>query len=487
MVKKETRRVKTLSGFMKWVAQFNDGQYLFRGVSNEKYKIEASASRRFGENGSNPTKLLKINKEMIDDARLQGHDLTNEQRLSDLELLAELQHYGAATCLIDFTYSAQIALWMACWQRSKWDVNGKVFAVRTDDPVRFKKVTSDSVQEKLDGFFKMDEPRGYPLYQWQPKQQNNRIIAQQSVFLFGGTKIEPDAKCVILKSSKETVLASLEKSSGIVEARMFPDFDGFARLRAHDREYIEPNVQDYIQRGIRAHQEDKWEDAIAYYNEVISLEPDDLTLAETHYYRANAYRRAYGMDKVDKVIKEYNKVIELEPDNPQGYERRGFTYLFGKGEIDLAIKDYNKMIELDPFAAEGYAHRGFAYSGKGEVNKAIQDYTEAIRLEPNNATDYTNRASAYLNRGDFTFAINDYTKAIELQPDDESYYEHYHRSLAWLHLRDWKNAKADLVAAQYGGLDIINLFSQYHRTIAELEEEIGIELPEDIIVLLTEE
>lgn len=49
MGKKESRRVKTLSGFMKWAAQSNDGQYLFRGVSNEKYKIETSASRHLSK------------------------------------------------------------------------------------------------------------------------------------------------------------------------------------------------------------------------------------------------------------------------------------------------------------------------------------------------------------------------------------------------------------------------------------------------------
>ena len=45
MGKKESVRVKTLSEFMKWAEQFDSGQYLFRGVSNEKYEIEASASR----------------------------------------------------------------------------------------------------------------------------------------------------------------------------------------------------------------------------------------------------------------------------------------------------------------------------------------------------------------------------------------------------------------------------------------------------------
>ena len=46
MAQKESRRVKTLSGFMKWAEQFNDGQYLFRGVTRDTYKIEASTYRR---------------------------------------------------------------------------------------------------------------------------------------------------------------------------------------------------------------------------------------------------------------------------------------------------------------------------------------------------------------------------------------------------------------------------------------------------------
>ena len=52
MAKKVSKRVKTLNGFMKWAEQFNDGQYLFRGVSKHTYKIEASAME-------NPWQLMK--------------------------------------------------------------------------------------------------------------------------------------------------------------------------------------------------------------------------------------------------------------------------------------------------------------------------------------------------------------------------------------------------------------------------------------------
>ena len=449
MAKKESRCVKTLSEFMKWVTQFNDGQYVFRGVSNQDYEIQASAYRRLPKvDRNNPAKLLKINKEMISDAQLEGHDQKDGQRLSDLELLAELQHYGAATCLIDFTYSAQVALWMACRQRSKWDVNGKVFAVRSDDPIRFKKVTSDSVEEKLDYFFKIDEPRGYPLYQWQPKQQNNRIIAQQSVFLFGGAKIEKEAECVILKSSKETILTSLEKSSGIMEARMFPDFDGFARLRAHDREYIEPNARNYLKRGIEAEQENRWDDAIAYYNEVISLQPvDDLILAYAHYYRGYAY------------------------ENQQKY--------------DLAIEDYSKAIELKPDAVPIYQNRGIVYVRTHKFDRAIEDYSIMIKLNPDSPFAYFQRANAYENNGEVDRAIEDHSKVIELMPDVAKSYHYFLRGITRLRVQDWEGAKEDFIVSENGGSDIIALFFENYSSIADFEEEFGIELPKDISAMLT--
>ena len=169
---------------MKWASRFKVEQHLFRGVSTESYKIEPSACRRLPKSQrNNASKLLKINKDLIEKARSLGHDQRNGQQLSDLELLGELQHYGAATCLIDFSRNALVALWFACQQSSKGKANGKVFAVNCYDTVRLKTVTPDLLKKDIDHFLKPGRNNKYLLYQWQPKLQNNRIIAQQSVFL----------------------------------------------------------------------------------------------------------------------------------------------------------------------------------------------------------------------------------------------------------------------------------------------------------------
>ena len=204
MAEKESRRVKTLDSFIKWAEQFSDGQYLFRGVSKDSYKIEVSSYRRLpNAYKNNPARLLRINQELIEKARLLGHDQRNGQRLSDLELLAELQHFGAATCLIDFSRNALVALWFACQQSSTGkEKNGKVFAIRSDDSARFKTITPELITKDIDYFFRGDKHGRYPLYQWQPKYQNNRIISQQSIFIFGGNQIEIEAECIILKNGK---------------------------------------------------------------------------------------------------------------------------------------------------------------------------------------------------------------------------------------------------------------------------------------------
>ena len=439
MAEKISKRVKTLSGFMKWVEQFNDGQYLFRGVSKDTHEMEASAYRRLPEKDrNNPSKLLKINKALIDKARLLGHDQKDGHRFSDLELLAELQHFGAATCLIDFTRNAQIALWFACQQSSTGEANGKVFAVRANDPVRFKTVTPKLVtEEDIDYFFKADESGKSPLYQWQPKQLNNRVIAQQSVFIFGGSQIEVAAECIILKSGKSEILDFLDSSVGITEGSIYPDFDGFARLHAQNKPYIQPDVQGYLQRGIVAQMENKLDDAIIYYNEVISLEPDSSILAKTFAVRGMIYldKREY-----DLTITDWTKAIELDPDDAAAHLNLGFAYSI-KGELENAINNYNKAIGLAPEDASAYNNRGIAYAGKMDFEAAIADFNKAIDLAPEDASAYNNRGNAYRSKGDFEAAIADFNKAIDLAPEDASAYNN--RGVAYRNIGDFEAAIAD--------------------------------------------
>ena len=434
--------VETLSEFIEWTSQFKDGQYLFRGVPNEKYKIEASAYLRLPQaDRNNPDKLLKINQELIQKAQTLGHDQKNGQSLSDLELLAELHHFGAATCLIDFTRSALIALWFACQQSTTGEANGKVFAVNRGDTVLLKTVNPELTKKNIDYFLKPDENNRYLLYQWEPKLQNNRMIAQQSVFLLSGAQIEAEIECVIIKSSKPEILESLNKLSGITEVSMYPDFEGFAYLHTQNKPYIHPNAHEYLQRGIEADQNDNRDAAIKFYTEVISLD-SDTSIALTAYRNRGV---AYGIKgEVDRAVVDFTKAIELNPNDAKAYYNRGVTHGI-KGEVDHAIVDFTTAIDLRPDNANIYYNRGFAYNIKGDYDRAIVDYTKAIELNPDSAGAYYNRGIAYNSKGDYDDAIVDFTTAIELDTDSAGAY--YNRGFAYNIKGDYDDAIVDFTTA----------------------------------------
>ena len=353
MGKTESELVKTLSDFLEWASQFDDGTYVFRGVPNDKYDIQASAYRRVPENEQNsedkgfPT-FVEINTALIREAQLRGYDQKDGRSLGDLEILAGLQHFKAATCLIDFTYSAQVALWFACAQDSKTSdlTNGKVFAVHKDAD-RFIEIEPDSLKEPIPYFLDSNEPQ---LYHWQPRQQNNRILAQQSIFFFGHYEFEEDAACIIEKCKMEDIRTELERVSGITEIRLFPDFEGFASLRDDQTPYMPLSAAEYTKRADQAVRRNKFDAAIADYDMAIYRNPND---AFTYYRR--------GLAKAEQE------------------------------QYDVAIADYNEAIRLNSGDASSYYQRGRAKAKLKQYDAAIADYNEAIRLNPNDEFIYNQR------------------------------------------------------------------------------------------------
>ena len=338
-------RIKTLAEFMKWAKGFKPGEYVFRGVPNETYGIQASAYRRPPKNYRDFDKFLKINKDLVDAAKLRGYNERDGRQWGDLEILAELQHYGAATCLIDFSYSAQVALWFACEpdsktspdcdcevsQDSETPLNGKVFAVHHRSSDDFKEIDSNDLKEKIDDFLQ-DEDNSH-LYHWQPRQQNNRIIAQQSIFLFGRYEFAPDDKCVIEGSSKKEILTELEQVSGITEAMLFPDFDGFARLRGVGVPYTQLSAYEYTDLAKEQFGIAKYDEAIDYCSRAID---QDVNYAAAYYLRGLA---KHHNEQSSQAVPDFDKFIELNPNHVEACyyraESKFHLHLFSEARADL--------------------------------------------------------------------------------------------------------------------------------------------------------
>ena len=106
-----------------------EGGYLYRGQADAAWKVHCSAARRLTENSVRPLSeqlvshlLVGYLEYIIEKAKRLNYVPSDLPKNSpDLELLAQLQHQGAATGLIDFTRHPLVALWFACNEHREKD------------------------------------------------------------------------------------------------------------------------------------------------------------------------------------------------------------------------------------------------------------------------------------------------------------------------------------------------------------------------------
>ena len=80
-------------------------------------------------------------------------------------------------------------------------------------------------------------------------------------------------------------------------------------------------------------------------------------------------------------------------------------------------------------------------------------------------------------------AITYYDSTIELNPESNSAYNN--RGECWLHLKEWKKAREDLMTAKDMGSNIIDAFRNDYENVADFEKKTGITaIPSDLVEML---
>ena len=447
-----------------------NGDYLYRGEPECYEKVSSGLYREYSDIEAENFDIEVVQKEILDAAKRYT------TQTDDFEILTELQHYGYNTNLIDFTTNYNIALFFAC--DSSLDKDGRIILLQKTNP-----------------------------YLVEPQSPVNRVISQKSIFVRPPEGFIESAGTVIIPNNlKQPLMEYLRNCQDITAENIYNDLHGFIRYQnVHQSAYVEfyvgftyQNEKDYSKaikhysnaiklnpqmitayanRGSTYGDNGNLEKAIKDFNKAIELKPD---FAGAYYNRGRTYRRNGNLEK---AIKDFNKAIGLEPGFAEAYTNRGNAYI-EKGDLEKAIKDYDKAIKLEPDDATAYYNRGRTYRRNGDLEKAIKDYSKAIELKPDFAEAYDMRGIAYYEKGDYDWAIKDYDKVIELEPNNAKAYNI--RGVTWLHLRKWDNANSDLTVASSKGLDIISVFREIHKNVAEFEQKYGVKLPEDIAAMLTQ-
>jgi tetratricopeptide (TPR) repeat protein len=130
-----------------------------------------------------------------------------------------------------------------------------------------------------------------------------------------------------------------------------------------------------FEEGVQLYQQEKHEEAIAAFAEVIALVPD---FAEGYYNLGMAYLRKGDSDA---AVAQMKKAVELKPDFLEAHLNLGMVY-FTRSEDELALDALLKARDLDPSLPQTYCQLGLVYTRRGELDKTVENFEKFIELAP---------------------------------------------------------------------------------------------------------
>jgi hypothetical protein len=209
---------------------------MWRGQSDEQWLLDSAAYRKVLL--TKPERPMEwqvsyYEKSLLEKARHKGFDRLEGRSLSDFELLARLQHHGAATRLIDASRSGLIGLYFAC--ADHFDRAGMLFGIHCAHLGGGEgKLLSGTYDEQMKSIAKSGHPQT-----WEPPVVSSRIAAQHSQFLYSsikpglshGSLVINGLNCLLAiripADNKHIYLQVLAGNFDITAVSLFPDIDGF--------------------------------------------------------------------------------------------------------------------------------------------------------------------------------------------------------------------------------------------------------------------
>ncbi len=243
-------RPKTWEAFLGLVTQPPYSNWAFRGERDERWPLYSSLSRYLRNFGVAPKAWPQQESRIIRIFKRKAHQFLEKppDPGDDFQWLALMQHHGAPTRLIDFTWSPYVAAFFAM-ERSLGD--GVVWAMNPARIESSRAPTPTRMDPREKGNFPRYYIRGARRFIWmgEPHTMNRRLIAQSGTFAVPGVLNIPIeemlsdtdqenilAKIILTRPVRETCMRELYRMN-ITYATLFPDLDGLAKSMGYELEF----------------------------------------------------------------------------------------------------------------------------------------------------------------------------------------------------------------------------------------------------------
>jgi len=243
-------RLQSWEAFLKLVTNPPYSHWAFRGERDERWPLYSSLSRYLKNFGVATEAWPAQEERILRIFKRKAHQFLQRppEWDDDFQWLALMQHHGAPTRLIDFTWSPYVAAFFALERTLAdgvvWAMNpARVDSSRAPKPTRM---------DPRDGAnFRRYFLKGNHRLIWmgEPHTMNRRLIAQSGTFAVPGV-LDIAIEDMLRDADQEKILAKIVLKNSVREvgmrelyrmnitfATLFPDLDGLAKSMGYELEF----------------------------------------------------------------------------------------------------------------------------------------------------------------------------------------------------------------------------------------------------------
>jgi hypothetical protein len=252
------REVSSWSELRDVLEEFASAGWAFRGQADATWPLESSLTRYLKTFGDSPNEWLDREKKILHTFKRKAHLLLprTPEEGETLEWLALMQHHGAPTRLLDFTWSPYVAAFFAL---EKATTDAAIWAISSGPKVpnyrgffisallnrvlglQHLRMLGDEIQQAANAEEIPDALMGEPVL------MNQRMTTQAGTFIIPTIRIDMPIESIVPRSSifkVKLITKSLRKQTmdrlynmNINNATLFPGIDGLARSLAFELEF----------------------------------------------------------------------------------------------------------------------------------------------------------------------------------------------------------------------------------------------------------
>jgi protein O-GlcNAc transferase len=171
------------------------------------------------------------------------------------------------------------------------------------------------------------------------------------------------------------------------------------------------------QAVVLARQAGNLEQALAYLDQAIALNPQD---SRNHFLRGLTLE---DLHRPDEAIASLQNAIRVKPDYAEAYNNIGII-LHDQKRFEQAAANFRDAIHHKPEYSGAYNNLGTSLRVLGDFTGAQQQFAQAVLLKPDYALAHYNQGITHLDMGQLNLAEASFRHVLRLKPDHVQAYNY---------------------------------------------------------------